>query len=834
MSQASGVIAGNYIGTDIFAAIAMPNGFEGISYWNSSGPMLIGTNSDGVADSQDRNVIVGFHSIAIAASGAVVTGNYLGTNSTGSAAIGNGSIVLGGHDNRVGTNGDGQFDGMEMNLISSGMLLVDTYNNVVAGNHIGTDITGSYTLYPGPASDPGIGIYGNSHHNRIGTNGDGVSDEAERNIIAGATYGIFGGGNNNQITGNNIGVNAHGEPLGNSRDGIRFSEGAHQNQVGGNGALANLIAFNRENGISITSGSPGTDGHAIRGNSIFSNGQLGIDLSKDGVTPNDFGDSDAGPNNLQNYPVLTSTIGGSTTQVAGTLNSLPNTSFLIDFYANTVVDPSGYGEGERWLGVTMVTTDANGDAAFSVTLAAATSPGEYITSTATRLEDDDADPATPLLETDTSEFSAALLVPANQPPVISAQAFALDENQLVVGTVFASDDDLPDDIVSFALTGNGPDDARFELSTSGELSFLAATDFENPTDTGGTPGDNVYLVEVRVTDAAGAVAINTMTVTVNNVTATISGTVFVDANQNGLFDGGAESAIDGVLIELLDEFGLTLDSDTTAMGGVYAFEVDDEFATYRIRETQPTGVADGQAVVGDANGNNLTGEAVDGFVLSSNEMQLTLTGIAASDYDFTEYGQAIQSGDTATIGFWQNKNGQALIELGGAQLVSWMNINFSNIFGSTFSDGAGGDDAAEVARLYKDEFFRKKLQGSSKVDAQFMALALSTFFTSSNLSGGNTAAVYGFNVTETGIGTKVVNVGASGAAFNLPDHSDATIMSLLLATNNLTGADTDSDASEDYSHVYDLDGDGILDDYEKSLREMANFLYSLINESGDI
>ena len=89
-----------------------------------------------------------------------------------------------------------------------------------------------------------------------------------------------------------------------------------------------------------------------------------------------------------------------------------------------------------------------------------------------------------------------------------------------------------------------------------------------------------------------------------------------------------------------------------------------------------------------------------------------------------------------------------------------------------------------------------------------MSLALATFFTSSDLSGGNAAASYGFNVTETGIGTKVVNVGANGAAFNVADNTDITIMALLLATHDMTGGDVDAHDSEDYSHVYDANGDG--------------------------
>jgi hypothetical protein len=344
-----------------------------------------------------------------------------------------------------------------------------------------------------------------------------------------------------------------------------------------------------------------------------------------------------------------------------------------------------------------------------------------------------------------------------------------------------------------------------------------------------------HTITVKASDGAAGTpgtSMQNFTIAVTNVTAVISGTIFVDADGDGLFDGGTESAIDAAIVELLDNDGNLLDTDET-LGGVYSFIVNDEFGTYRIREIQPSGVTNGAAILGDANGNAITGEAVDGVVLSSNEMRLTLTGRNASDYDFTEIGQAVQAGDTAGIGFWQNKNGQALIKQGGPALVTWLSANFGNIFGNTFSNGSGGDDAAEVASFYKFEFFSKKLQGTSKVDAQFMATALATFFTSSNLSG-SAATSFGFNVTATGIGTKVVNIGGNGAAFDVANNTTMTIMALLLMTNNMTGADNDANDSEDYSHVYDTDGDGVLDTAEKALRAMANNVYAAINESGGI
>jgi hypothetical protein len=382
----------------------------------------------------------------------------------------------------------------------------------------------------------------------------------------------------------------------------------------------------------------------------------------------------------------------------------------------------------------------------------------------------------------------------------------------VVGlTASATDPNGP--AITYSLTNDAG--GRFAINaTTGVVTVAngALLDFETATS---------HTITVQASDGAGGTATQSFTINLTNVTAVISGTVFVDVNGNGLFDGGTETGINGVTVQLLNSTGGFLTSDVTEMGGVYAFTVNDELGTYRIREIQPTGVTNGAAILGSA--------AVDS-VLSANEMQLTLAGVNVSDYDFTEVGSAVQAGDTASIGFWQNKNGQALIAQGGTALVTWLNSNFGNIFGTTFSDGLGGDNAAEVARFYKNEFFTKKLQGTSKVDAQFMATALAAFFTSNNLSGGTVATAYGFNVTATGISTRVVNVGSSGAAFGVANTTNMSIMSLLLATNNLTGPSV----SGLYRNVYDLNGDGILDANELALRAMANAIYTAINEGGHI
>ncbi len=132
---------------------------------------------------------------------------------------------------------------------------------------------------------------------------------------------------------------------------------------------------------------------------------LAVDLGGDGVTLNDLGDDDLGPNNLQNYPVLAAaTTIGSATTIVGSLNSNSDSTYLIEFYSNTVLDPSGYGEGENYLGFVNVTTNAVGDASFSFAPPAAVPAGKFITSTATRLDDETLEPV------ESSEFSRGIVV----------------------------------------------------------------------------------------------------------------------------------------------------------------------------------------------------------------------------------------------------------------------------------------------------------------------------------------------------------------------------------------------------------------------------------------
>ena len=108
-----------------------------------------------------------------------------------------------------------------------------------------------------------------------------------------------------------------------------------------------------------------------------------------GVTPNDPGDTDTGPNNLQNFPVLETV---SAKAVHGRLDSAPGSTYRIEFFSNAVCDPSGNGEGERYLGALTVTSNPQGKATFKFETALVA--GQFITATATDAAGD------------TSEFSA--------------------------------------------------------------------------------------------------------------------------------------------------------------------------------------------------------------------------------------------------------------------------------------------------------------------------------------------------------------------------------------------------------------------------------------------
>ncbi|MEJ2636980.1 MAG: S8 family serine peptidase, partial [Calditrichia bacterium] len=249
--------------------------------------------------------------------------------------------------------------------------------NRIVGNIVGTD---GYVYYCGNNHN---GIYlTNASENTIGGN-----DAYEANIISGnGENGVYIDGiqsTGNEILGNYIGTDIPGSlNIGNLRNGILI-ESSSGNFIG----PGNIIAYNDEDGVAISSWTIGGNIiNPILSNKIYSNEELGIDLIwlDPEVTINDFHDLDAGPNGLQNYPLITSAASdGLGINIYGIMHSNPSTPIRIQFFSNSAYDPSGYGEGERFLGETELTTDANGDARFTKRILGRLFANPYVTATAT-------------------------------------------------------------------------------------------------------------------------------------------------------------------------------------------------------------------------------------------------------------------------------------------------------------------------------------------------------------------------------------------------------------------------------------------------------------------
>ncbi len=374
----------------------------------------------------------------------------------------------------------------------------------------------------------------------------------------------------------------------------------------------------------------------------------------------------------------------------------------------------------------------------------------------------------------------------------------------------------------------------------------------------------------------------------------LQGLAWEDLVNNSEVDFG-ETAIEGIIITLTgtdDRGNSVMATQTTNDQGIFEFvdldpdpnvDVPLRPGTYTITQTQPNGFVDGYETLGEVLEESPgvvvgsdgivdadTIDPVTGEVLASSISGIVLVaGCDGINYNFGERvdGGQISSGQTATIGFWQNKNGQALIKsLNGSEhstlLAEWLADTFPNMYGSVFTMGTENTD---VAITYQGLFKRNGKTspgGPPKLDAQVMAVALATYVTKESLSGliyddsgqtcerflftdvdqdgvyepqeGDTATIftaliagvesYGFDVTLGGVGSSSFNISGYQAAFGVAEGvQEMQIIDLLLATDSMSFEGL----------LYDGDGDGEIDDLEQLLRILANDVYSAINELGN-
>jgi hypothetical protein len=362
------VVKGCFLGTDSTGSMARGNGSYGILLDNNATNATVGGLTSDARNLVSGNGIVGValgDDFGAGGSGHLIEGNFIGTNAAGLTAItqNQGGVALAVASNCIiggtitaarnvisGNQGRGI-------IVSNSIGNPAVTNNVIQGNFIGVDRTGTVAL---PNNYQGIGLY--APGNTIGGTAAGAGNVISGNNYAGIDVDL---GDGSHIEGNFIGTDVTGTiNLGNHYPGIILT--SSNIMIGGTAALAgNVIAFN---GSTLSGGIVmyGGTGNAILGNSIFANNGLGIDLTGDGVTLNDPGDVDSGANNLQNFPVLTSvTTSGGMTTINGRLNSAKNTMYRIEFFANDSLDSTGYGEGQIYLGFVNKMTDGSGDASFT-------------------------------------------------------------------------------------------------------------------------------------------------------------------------------------------------------------------------------------------------------------------------------------------------------------------------------------------------------------------------------------------------------------------------------------------------------------------------------------
>ncbi len=524
----SNTISGNYIGTDVSGTGALANGNAGVFVHEGAQYNLIGGDTEG-----ERNLIAGnvWDGVNIGGSDTVsntVSGNYIGTNASGAAALGNFAGVYihsGAQYNSVGPD----------NLISgnteSGIEISSsgTMSNIVSGNYIGIDANGRSAL---SNEKSGVFIHNGAQLNVIGLRSS-TDDENKRNIISGNSmngvrisgadtadnmvggnhigldasgtaglgntdYGIFidSGAQSNLIVGNTISANEYGlwiqgentffniiisnnigtaangvDAVGNVHDGVRISIDAQANQV-----IGNTIACNGDDGVAVDT--PTAFDNLIWANSIHDNDEMGIHLTNDanhGILPPD---------------IDTAVLDSGTLIVSG--------AACPDCMVQVFASPDGDGEGQIYLGLGVAGPAGDFDVAVSEL------PHPYLTATATGTGDG------------TSEFSAVYTVDL---PILDTSTKSADRAEVRPGEILTYTLTLTNTgtIASAAtLTDTLPAEVAWVGEYSASAGLLTWDAANNRLLWSGSVGlvapvTITYQVEVSDSLAAGTVITNTAT-----------------------------------------------------------------------------------------------------------------------------------------------------------------------------------------------------------------------------------------------------------------------------------------------------------------------------------
>ena len=309
------VVEGNFLGTNAAGTAVIPN------YIGTGG--FGGGNVIGGTTPQARNLISGnsFGNFGSAVDSApntyFVQGNYVGTDRTGTLALGgagfsnNGvAMVVGGTAAGAGNLMSGNSNvGIGFSYVTGNPFTPDS--NIVQGNFVGTDVTGKLAVGNGG----GI-VVDNGQHNQVGG-----TTPAARNVVSGnfgAGIEIDDGALQNNVQGNYIGADVTGShALANNGDGIYHATtgtlpSAVGTLIGGDAPGAgNVISGNGAYGIEfgLAIQELGVIGESVFGNLIgtdatglhpMGNGLAGI-IIRQGGGFNTIGGTDAGAGNAIAY-----------------------------------------------------------------------------------------------------------------------------------------------------------------------------------------------------------------------------------------------------------------------------------------------------------------------------------------------------------------------------------------------------------------------------------------------------------------------------------------------------------------------------------------------------
>lgn len=374
-------VVGSTINGPFYAAVYITGGWQG--------PVARG-NVIGGTGPGERNVLsAGNDGVRIDAPAAdnVVIGNVLSGSFSGV------SIRGGATGNRIGgllpaernvISGSGFF-GEEGCPVGEQVSIENSPDNVIEGNYIGLTADGSAGA--GQSGTVGVEVR-DSSQTLVRNNVIGGILVVGTDHCSGIRYGdavqVSGSSSGTVMRNNLIGTDAAGvNPVVNVA-GVRVVSWPQSGAPAATLVEGNTIAFSEKQGVAV---GPDVAGVAIRGNSIFDNGGLGIDLSVTG-------------NGGQPEPSVTSAVTDDVRiRVEGSLSAAPQASYAVDVFVSPACDPSGSGEGRIFLDSVVVATDASGLAPFSLLADVVVPAGAEATATATALA-----------AGNTSEFSACRAV----------------------------------------------------------------------------------------------------------------------------------------------------------------------------------------------------------------------------------------------------------------------------------------------------------------------------------------------------------------------------------------------------------------------------------------